>query len=196
MAAVLPELPRVVVATGPTQEPVALEVAKDHLRVSHSADDALIGRLIQVARERVEAYTGLTLATRTVDCYWDVAPTSPVALPVDPVQSLTSVTTYNTAGTGAVMASSGYDLDVTSSPPRLFVDAWPTDLREWNAVVIRLVCGYATLEAIPAVVTQALLLTIAELYERREDASELAVAAVPLSAQTLLAQERRRWGVA
>lgn len=48
--------------TAATVEPVSVLEAKAHMRVTHSADDTLIGRLITSAREWVEAETGVALA--------------------------------------------------------------------------------------------------------------------------------------
>lgn len=45
-----------------TTEPVTVADVKQHLRITHSSDDALLARLISSAREVVEMQTGVTLA--------------------------------------------------------------------------------------------------------------------------------------
>lgn len=49
----------------PAAEPVSASDAKDWLRISHAADDALILSLIRAAREHVETRTGLALITQS-----------------------------------------------------------------------------------------------------------------------------------
>ncbi len=49
----------------PAAEPVSVSDAKDWLRISHAADDALILSLIRAAREHVETRTGLALITQS-----------------------------------------------------------------------------------------------------------------------------------
>lgn len=67
-----------------TTEPVTVEEAKQHLRVTHSADDDLIARLISSAREVIEMQTGIALAA--ADYEWspevisDKYPLAPVTL--------------------------------------------------------------------------------------------------------------------
>lgn len=53
------------VVTPATAEPVSVEDVKLHLRVTHSADDALLASQITAAREHVEAFTGLALVAAT-----------------------------------------------------------------------------------------------------------------------------------
>jgi uncharacterized phiE125 gp8 family phage protein len=54
-----------VVVQKPTSEPIDLATAKNFLRVTTNADDALIGILITAAREAVEVFTGRSIATKT-----------------------------------------------------------------------------------------------------------------------------------
>ena len=193
------ELGRVVVYTAPTVEPVTLAEAKLHLRVSHLSDDQLIARLIGAAREFVEAHTGLFTTTATVDVYFDAAPASSFELPVSPVASITSITTYDTTGTGTTMTGTDYSLDAASVPARVVLKdtaSWPSGLRSWNAVVVRAVVGSTSAAAVPARLRQAVLLLVGELYERREQSSEKALSVVPLSVMRLLAQLRRLAGLA
>lgn len=51
-----------------TVEPIALQIAKDWLRVSGSDDDDIISSLITAAREAVEGYTSCSLVSKTVEC--------------------------------------------------------------------------------------------------------------------------------
>lgn len=54
-----------ITVTAATVEPVTVAEAKADLRMTHSADDALIGRQITSARSTVEQWTGLALAAAT-----------------------------------------------------------------------------------------------------------------------------------
>jgi len=54
-----------ITVTAATVEPVTLAEAKADLRMTHSEDDVLIGRLIASARAIVEQWTGVSLAAAT-----------------------------------------------------------------------------------------------------------------------------------
>jgi len=54
-----------IIVTPPTSEPVDVTTAKNFLRVTTDQDDDLIGILITAAREVVETFTGLSVATKT-----------------------------------------------------------------------------------------------------------------------------------
>ena len=61
-----------VITTPPAAEPLTLEEAKAHLRITHDADDDAINALISAAREMCESYTGLALITRGYSLYLDL----------------------------------------------------------------------------------------------------------------------------
>lgn len=70
-------------------EPITLVEAKEWCIVSHSDDDALITRLIRVARLQVEKKTGLSLVERNIVLVVDLC--GPFKFPHGPVRTLTSI---------------------------------------------------------------------------------------------------------
>jgi uncharacterized phiE125 gp8 family phage protein len=64
---------------GPTSEPVTLQEAKSHLRVTTDDDDALIQSHLEAARERVELETGRQLLTATWELWLDRCPGASVS---------------------------------------------------------------------------------------------------------------------
>lgn len=161
------------VVTAPVGDPLTLEEVKAHLRVDSTADDELIGALILAARLKLESDTGRALLTRTYDLSLDGWPASGVLLlPYSPVQSVTSITYYDTANVATVWAASNYQVDAASVPARIvpaYGAVWPAvTLRSLNGVVIRYVAGYGALATIPETDRQAMKLLVAHWYENRE----------------------------
>lgn len=70
-------------------EPLTLLEAKEWCIVSHTNDDALITRLIRVARMQVEKKTGLSLVERNISIVVEIH--APFKLPHSPVRTLTSI---------------------------------------------------------------------------------------------------------
>jgi uncharacterized phiE125 gp8 family phage protein len=161
----------VTVQTGPTVEPVSLAAAKRSLRLETSADDDLVGFLIQAAREYVERIANRSLITQTLDLTFDEWPGDKIELPRGPVQSVTSVTSYTTADAAAVMSAADYRVDTTTDPGRIALKdgaVWPSDLRATgSAGVVRYVTGYgATIDdSVPAPLRQAIVLLVGHWYE-------------------------------
>lgn len=200
--------------TAPSVEPVDLDTAKLHVRQDSTADDALITALIVAARQHVEQDCNLALITQVWDLYldyfpgnnpaWDPYNWDPRALdieiPLSPIQTVDSVTSYNDAGAPTVFASSNYFADTVSAPPRIALSAassgWPTDLRPINGAVIRFTAGYgAAAAAVPAPLKQAMLLLIAHWYENREQVitSGAQALSVPFGYAELIANYRVYW---
>ena len=163
---------RSLLISGPTEEPLTVADANAHLRVDTYDDEITIEGLITTARIRVEQDTGRALITQTWDFYWDdVPPSSTLLLPKAPIQSVTSVTSYNDSDVAAVLAATNYRVDTVSEPGRITLTssgAWPSDVRDTNAFVVRAVCGYGAAVTVPRPLTQAMLLLIGSLYEQRE----------------------------
>src|ERR1700743_532806 len=173
--------------TPPATEPVTLAEAKVHLKVDSTDDDALIGTLIAAARPKGEWNTGRALITQSWTLAADGWPGDGVfEIPFPPLQSVTSVTAYALDDTATVLDPSTYQVDTVSSPARLSLKASaspPVNLRALNAVEIVFTAGYGGSEnAVPALIREAILEIVADMYVNRGDTDE-----VPLAAMALLA---------
>jgi uncharacterized phiE125 gp8 family phage protein len=166
------------VVTATTVEPVPTADVKDWLRINstETAEDSLITSITKAARKRIEEYTGRVMLKQTYDWTLDKLPdksTEPLIVPVAPLSSVTSITTYDEDNTATVWSTSEYTVDTASEPGRIMPkDAydWPGDLRNHNAVVIRLVAGYTTDRAsVPEGLATGVKAYAAYLYEHRGD---------------------------
>ena len=156
----------------PTIEPVTLSQAKKQLEIADSdtSHDTHLNLLIQAAREQFEHDTSLLCYTQTwtltADSFWD----EDLHLPHRPIQSLTSITYYDSANSTQTLATSVYALDAAQQKIRLKYDQdWPYTVDRWDAVTITYVGGYSTTATIPAIAKQAVLLLIAHYFEHRGD---------------------------
>lgn len=192
---------RLVETTPPGAEPLTLEEAKLHLRVSHDAEDALIAEMIVMARQMCETYTGLALMTRSYSLYLDVWPhtastdwwdgvregadiqgkEAQLALPRPPLFSVTRINVTTAAGVTAEYPAENYLTDTIGKPGRIVLKqgvSSPSTDRAANGIEIQFKAGYgATAQNIPAALRQAIRQIIAYLYEHRGDDAGLALTA-------------------
>ncbi|MBY5614103.1 head-tail connector protein [Rhizobium leguminosarum] len=148
-------------------EPISKEEAKRQCVVLHDDDDALFDALIAAARDYVERYCNTPLATQTVemkcDAFCDFG-----RLPMAPVQSVTSITYVATDGTAATV--DGADTEprfdgLEASIVPAYGKQWPVP-RNGSRITLTAIVGYATL---PPSIKHAMLLWIADAYEKREN---------------------------
>lgn len=184
-----------VIETAPAAEPVTADELRTHLR----ADSTLLGdteanALIAEAREEFEAQTSLALITQSwrlsLDAWpngepdwWDGMRDGSVAdlyksaqsveLPVYPLASVTSVTTYDEdSNATAITVATSFDVDTYSRPGRISLQSgavWPTALRPTNAIQIVYVAGYGDAADVPAPIKRAVKAMAAYLYAHRGD---------------------------
>lgn len=162
---------RLKLKTAPTIEPITLKEAKEHLRVDLDDDDFLITALIETARLLIEKRTGRALITQTWQLILD-EDTEEIELPYPPLQSVSSVKYIKDDGTEATASSSLYDVDTSqNSPGRIKLKngcSWPTH-RDFASFIIEYVVGYGdAADDVPETLKQAILQTVAHLYENRE----------------------------
>ena len=106
-------------------------------------------------------------------------PTTPgwIELPKPPLQSVTSVTYRDTAGTLQTWAATNYVVDTPAGPRcrrgRLSLAygiSWPSTYGQASDITIRFVCGYgAAASSVPALSRQAMLMAVATFYATREN---------------------------
>jgi uncharacterized phiE125 gp8 family phage protein len=164
--------------TGPTVEPLTATEAKLYLRVTHTAEDALITSFIVAARQWVETYTRRALCTQTWDFKYAGFPDrwQPLVVPRAPLQSVTSITYIDdneatqtldtslyavrtqagpTAARGTIEAADSVTMPTLSDAPDL-------------PVIVRAVCGYGNATAVPDGIKAGLYLLLGDLYEQRQ----------------------------
>lgn len=170
-------------------EIVPLADVKAFLRIDTADDDDLITMFISAGLEAAEKYTRRAIRELTLDATLDGFPFDddealvrlgpgvhniPLSyvtgrynefdLPYPPVQSITSITTYDRANAATVFDAAAYLLDGS----RVVLNdgyTWPTGLRDYAAVKVRYVAGYGA--GIPAQIKLAVMQHVAAMYECR-----------------------------
>lgn len=179
------------ISSPPATEPVSLDDAKAHLRVTDTTDNDYITALITAARVWCERQTKRAFITQT----WDVALGAfeqEIILTPAPLQSVSYVKYYDTNGTLQTLSSSVYQVDTTDCVGRIrlaYNQSWP-DIRSglYNGVQVRYVAGYGSSTSdVPANIKHAIKLMISHWYEVREPVIIGApVNEVPMSVESLL----------
>jgi uncharacterized phiE125 gp8 family phage protein len=181
-------LGRVVSIGAPAAPVVALPTMKEHCRVSHGEDDALLAAYQAAAVAAVEQWTQRLLTPRAVVLRLPGLPAGrrPIELPGGRVAQVASV---------VVAGASAPAFEVLGDSPALLVpDAdWPVLTGDASyPVTITYTAGYS---APPVDLVHAVKMIAAEMYERRENAVEGSFSPAVVSAEYLMARHRI-WAVA
>lgn len=164
----------------PSIEPLSLADAKLHCRVDITHDDSLIASYITSARRLIEAYCLNSLITQNWTVTLDYKDNSEgfwvekrkIRFPMQPIQSITAVTTYDSQNNATLFDSANYRL----SGNRIVLNDlcyWPSSLRFTDCLQIDFVAGYGnTANAVPLDIVQAMKLLVAQWYENREAISD------------------------
>lgn len=184
--------------SAPAVEPLTLTLLKEQLRLTTADEDHYLTHLITDARKLLEDATGIAFITQSWRLSLDEWPYHTTAwwsgvrqmaiselydakntrrhveLPRYPLQSITSVTTYDEADNStAVSTSTVFYTDVASYPGRLCLrqgQVWPTALRMSNAIEILYVAGFGDAASdVPAPCVRAVAALTAYLYQHRGD---------------------------
>lgn len=161
--------------TAATSEPVSLDAAKDHCRITGGEEDALLVSLIGAARDycqRTDSGRRQYIST-TYDWKMDRFGGYRIVLPRAPLQSVTSITYYDSVNTSTVLSSSLYHVatpdDGKGWMQPISGESWPSTYERPDAVTIRFVAGYGSSAGnVPETLRQAMLLLIGHWHENRE----------------------------
>jgi len=164
--------------TEPTEQPLTLAEAKKQVEVATAIthhDDHLT-RLIKAATQHAETYTHRQLLTATWELNIDRCPTSSarINLPLAPLQSVTSVTYFDSAGDEQTLSTDVYKVLSDQEPGQIalkYGQVWPAVYQEAEAVTVRFVAGYADTAAELAdseELLKAALLLLVEAFWRRD----------------------------
>lgn len=159
--------------TAPVLEPITEGEAVEHLNLSSAnVQTSRLHQCIRGARGSAEQYMGRGLLTQTWKYAQDVFGDE-IWLPMAaPLQSVTTVKYYDTAGNLATLASSVYVVDTLSEPGRIFLapsQTWPS-LQSGRALAVEItyVVGWTDPALIPPAIIDGLYLAIGDSYEHRE----------------------------
>lgn len=181
----------VYVSVPATQQPLSLTETKSFLRIDTSDDDLIVLAYIQTATEAIKQYLRRSIMTETYvfkadgfahagadDRLLALGPGVHTAsvpyvlgggetldLPFAPLQSVTSVVTYDRSNNASTLDASTYQVDLQSG--RIYLnegETWPSDLRAQDAVQVTYVAGYTT-ATIPAPIREAIRRYVESLYE-------------------------------
>ncbi|MGO4263911.1 head-tail connector protein, partial [Lysobacter sp. TAB13] len=103
---------RVVVITAPGSI-ISLEEAKQHLRVDHDIDDALITGLVAAAQQHIdgpEGWLGRAIGRQTLELRQCGFPQSVIALPFPPHHEIAEVTYDDSLGAAQTLPPASYKL--------------------------------------------------------------------------------------
>ncbi len=162
-----------------------------------SIEDSYITGLIATSRRTIELHTGRKMITQTWERAMNAYPRgNAITLPGAPLQSVTSINSYDVDDAATEFSSGGYFVDTYEEPGRVSLNystQWPSiTLRPANGVIIRYVSGYGdAATAVPDMYKQAIKILGAHLYENREiGVTGTIFTELPWSVQTLIGYER------
>lgn len=181
----------------PSVEPITTAEAKAQCDIGSgdSTHDTMLGSLITAARQKWERDTDTVCVTSTVVEKLDTLVGDWIELAKRPVQSVTSIYYYTTAGANTLLSSSLYTLDVYAPQPRIVLnydEDWPDVRGHYGDVTVTYVAGHNGASNVPTAWKQAMLLLISHWFEHRSTVNiGNVVNEVPLAYESLAMSWRR-----
>ncbi|HEU4986868.1 MAG TPA: head-tail connector protein [Rhizobiaceae bacterium] len=174
-------------------------IARLHLLVDSTDDNALIDHYIEAATAHLDGYSGI-LGRALVTQTWRIDASAwgfPfIRLPLAPVQSVT-VKYFDGANIEQTLAADQYEFFSDALGPRIArapSASWPSLYARSDAVRVTFIAGYGGAATdVPASIRQAVLMLAAHWYTNREAVAEQGMASIPMGVDALIAPYRRHW---
>ena len=185
-----------VTVTKPTEYAVSLDDAKEQCRVTDTAHDSLILRLLKEATASIETETGARLASQTVRLVLDKFPSGTLDLCVYPVSAVTEVA-YDDADNveQTLTLNTDYWEMLDGMYPKLEpVTAWPsTKSGKPGAVRITMTVGYSDLDDIADDLKHAILIRTKEYFDNSGESDKgMEIYPTLTTVRQLIANHRRQ----
>ena len=170
-----------------TALPVTLADVKDHLRVTHTLEDALITRMIWTAALEFEDQCGIALLSQTIAATSAIDPGTDLELPIGPVATGATITVEALAEDGTTAPITAYWLEagryavvhLTDTPDHRVRISYPASLA-------------ASAAAVPADIQMAIADQVARLYDQRGGVFDRGPALSAHSARVIARYRRAR----
>jgi uncharacterized phiE125 gp8 family phage protein len=182
----------------PLVTPVSLQEAKDHLRVTHDDEDALITSFIDAATDHFDGDGTLGRAMVTQSwAQWVSQSPGPVRLRMGPFQDLTSIEYFDSENALQTATLANFetwrDGDFVLAKPRQGF-SWPTAYSRPDAIKITYQAGFGDEGSdVPQSIRHALLLTVGHFYENREATTDMKIETLPMAVEALISNHRVGW---
>lgn len=157
--------------TPTTLRAVSVNECKMAARVDTDEEDSVITSWIDEGTLAVETDASMCLLTQTWRLNLDWFPSWEIPIRKMPVQSISSITYVDTAGSTSTVSASDYIVDVTSFPPRVvpaYGLSWPTCRDQPKSVKVTFVAGATAATGVSETAKQAIRLHVAMRIRERE----------------------------
>ncbi len=171
---------RVTVVT-PPDPVVSLAEAKDHLRVRHTAEDALITGMVAAATSHIDGpggWLGRAVGVQTLEAAlptWSAAEN--FTLPYPPLIDIVSITYRDAQRQTVTVPADRYEV-IDGLVEAVGDVAWGSARGADNGLRVRYQAGYAIL---PASIRAAILLMVGDLYRNRDTVTAVQASSIPMS---------------
>lgn len=160
--------------TPAVEEPVTVAEAKDNSSVAASitAHDSKFARWIAAARRIIEERSNRQLVTATWRLTLDRFPPAgePILLPRPPLQSVSSLKYYDSAGVQQTWNAASYTVSAAREPGRIspaYENTWPVARMQPDAIEVNFVAGYGAQADVPEDFKTCILMITDDWFNHR-----------------------------